>query len=74
MSKENEQPTDNNARYTVPEPKKAAARKWFAQAKKLVDQRNYDYAIKSFIDDMSGAAGGSIHSAELMVSQGWIKP
>jgi tetratricopeptide (TPR) repeat protein len=43
---------DANARYEVPEEKRSSARRWFEQARKLVDQRNYDYAIKSFVEGL----------------------
>ncbi len=42
-----------NARFHVPEGKAKAAAKWFEQAKKLVGQRNYEYAIKSFIEGLT---------------------
>ncbi len=42
-----------NARYEVTDAKRKSAAKWFAQAKKLVEQRNYDYAIKSFIEGLT---------------------
>lgn len=45
-------PADANARYEVDEAKRKSARKWFEQARKLVDQRNYDYAIKSFVEGL----------------------
>ncbi|NOX58796.1 MAG: tetratricopeptide repeat protein [Planctomycetes bacterium] len=41
------------AKYEVTDAKSNSARKWFDQAKKLVDQRNYDYAIKSFTEGLS---------------------
>ncbi len=46
-------PSDENASFTVPETKRKSARKWFEQARKLVDQRNYDYAIKSFVEGLT---------------------
>lgn len=54
MSNEiHESPPDANARYAVPEAKRKSARRWFDQAKKLVEQRNYDYAIKSFVEGLA---------------------
>ena len=49
-----DQPVDEHiARYEVPEAKQKAARRWFQQAAKLVEQRNYEYAIKSFVEGLS---------------------
>jgi len=45
-------PADDNARYEVPADRQKSARRWFDQGKKLVDQRNYDYAIKSFVEGL----------------------
>lgn len=44
---------DANARHTTDETQKAKARKWFARAKELADKRNYDYAIKCFVDGLA---------------------
>ncbi len=41
------------ARYDVTDAKCKSAKRWFEQARKLVDQRNYDYAIKSFAEGLS---------------------
>ncbi len=41
------------ARYEVTEAKSKSAKRWFEQAKKLVDQRNYDYAIKSYVEGLA---------------------
>ncbi|MCB9849099.1 MAG: hypothetical protein H6817_00170 [Phycisphaerales bacterium] len=46
-------PADANARYEVTDTKRKSARRWFEQASKLVDQRNYDYAIKSFVEGLT---------------------
>jgi tetratricopeptide (TPR) repeat protein len=43
---------DPNARHVTPEADKAKARKWFTRAKQLFDQRNYDYAIKCYVDGL----------------------
>lgn len=43
---------DPNARHVTPEANKAKARKWFTRAKQLFDQRNYDYAIKCYVDGL----------------------
>ena len=49
-----DQPVDEGiARHEVPEAKRKAARRWFEQAAKLVEQRNYEYAIKSFVEGLS---------------------
>ncbi len=50
---ESEAEADPNARHETPEANKAKARKWFARAKELVDNRNYDYAIKCYIDGLT---------------------
>lgn len=54
----------DNSRYTVDESKQKSARRWFEQAAKLVDQRNYSYAIKSFVEGLSLNPEA--------VEQGWI--
>ncbi len=41
------------ARYEVTDAKRKSANRWFEQARKLVDQRNYDYAIKSFVEGLA---------------------
>ncbi|MCA9252215.1 MAG: hypothetical protein R3E58_02240 [Phycisphaerae bacterium] len=41
------------ARYEVTDVKRKSAARWFEQARKLVDQRNYDYAIKSFVEGLA---------------------
>jgi tetratricopeptide (TPR) repeat protein len=41
------------ARYEVTDAKRKSAERWFDQARKLVDQRNYDYAIKSFAEGLA---------------------
>lgn len=46
-------PEEANAPYEIPDAKKKSARRWFDQATKLVDQRNYDYAIKSFVEGLT---------------------
>lgn len=46
-------PPDENARFIAPEARQKGARKWFERARQLVDQRNYDYAIKSFIEGLT---------------------
>jgi tetratricopeptide (TPR) repeat protein len=43
---------DPNARHVTPDADKAKARKWFTRAKQLFDQRNYDYAIKCYVDGL----------------------
>ncbi|MFH0980713.1 MAG: hypothetical protein V2A79_04150 [Planctomycetota bacterium] len=48
-----EQPLDANARHASDEAHVAKARKWFARARQLADTRNYDYAIKCFIDGLA---------------------
>jgi len=44
---------DPNARRVTTDEDKARARPWFAKAKKLVDDRNYDYAIKCYLDALA---------------------
>ena len=46
-------PEDSKGRYAVPEQQRKAARKWFEQARKLVEQRNYDYGIRSFLEGLA---------------------
>ncbi|MCK4660262.1 MAG: hypothetical protein KAV82_12135 [Phycisphaerae bacterium] len=58
MVKENkndtpDQPPDSNARHTTEQAQKIKACKWFDRAKQLADTRNYEYAIKCFIDGMA---------------------
>ena len=48
-----EQPEDHNARHTTDEARRAKARKWFDRARQLADSRNYEYAIKCFIDGLA---------------------
>jgi tetratricopeptide (TPR) repeat protein len=43
----------NTARYEVSEETRKKAQRWFEQARKLVEQRNYDYAIKSFVEGLA---------------------
>jgi TolA-binding protein len=44
---------EEHAPYEVADPKRKSAQRWFDQGKKLVDQRNYDYAIKSFVEGLA---------------------
>jgi len=52
-NQDSEQPEDPNARHTTNEAQQAKARKWFDRAKQLADTRNYDYAIKCFVDGLA---------------------
>ena len=58
MARENkhevpEQPKDPNARHTTEEAHRLKACKWFDRAKQLADTRNYEYAIKCFVDGLA---------------------
>ena len=55
---------DTNARYEVDDARKRAAERWFDQAAKLVTQRNYDYAIKSFVEGLG--------LDPLAIERGWV--
>jgi tetratricopeptide (TPR) repeat protein len=47
------EPLDPNARYVSDPAQQAKARKWFARARQLAESRNYDYAIKCFVDGLA---------------------
>ena len=47
------EPQDSNARHTTSQAQQAKAHKWFERAKELADKRNYDYAIKCFVDGLA---------------------
>lgn len=58
MARDKKQPdssadVDPNARLTTSEKEQAKARKWFARADELVDNRNYDYAIECYVDGLA---------------------
>ncbi|GJM24055.1 MAG: hypothetical protein DHS20C16_04700 [Phycisphaerae bacterium] len=50
----NSEPVDpENARFEVTDAHAKMAERWFEKARKLVDQRNYDFAIKSFVEGLA---------------------
>ncbi len=56
MAKDEEntdQPDDPNSRCTVSEQDKLKARKWFKRADELVEQRNYDFGLKCYIEGLT---------------------
>lgn len=59
-----ETPEEANARFQTDEAKKKSAHRWFEQAAKLVNQRNYDFAIKSFVE--------GLEFDPLAVEEGWV--
>lgn len=59
-----ETPAENNERYQVDETRKKSARRWFEQGAKLLNQRNYDFAVKSFVE--------GLEFNPLAVEEGWV--
>lgn len=59
-----ETPAETNDRYQVDETRLKSARRWFEQGAKLLNQRNYDFAVKSFVE--------GLEFNPLAVEDGWV--